>query len=151
MIRFYRPHDQNKDNFLSTSGIMLPEIPPPPPRDGALFYRPSEVQLCDEAAGNGDLERVKELVQQLLHGPRPSSETLKPHPEWLYGSITTAIERHDLNMVQFLLDENVVTRDTLLPFEDAVRNRAFGVLELFIQRGWDINKPLHRNEPPVLR
>ncbi|KAF1948315.1 ankyrin [Byssothecium circinans] len=116
---------------------MLPEIPPPPPRDGALFYRPPEVELCDDAARNGDLKRVKELVQQLPHSPRPSS-------------ITTAIERHDLDMVQFLLDENVTTRDALLPFEDAVRCGAFEVLELFLQRGWDINKPLHRNEPPVL-
>lgn len=131
---------------------MLPEIPPPPmPGDIALFYRPPEVELCDDAARNNDLRRVKELVHQLLHSPRPSSETLKPQPRWLYDSITTAIERHDLAMVQFLLDEEVTTRNALLPFEDAVRCRAFEVLELFLQRGWDINKPLHRNEPPVLR
>lgn len=131
---------------------MLPEIPPPPLLgDGTLFYRPPEVELCEDAARNGDLKRVKELVQQLLHSPRPSYETLKPQPGWLYSSLTTAIERHDLDMVQFLLDENVTTRDALLPFEDAVRCRAFEVLELFLQRGWDINKPLHRNEPPVLR
>jgi hypothetical protein len=130
---------------------MLPEIPLAPPTDGAHFYRPPEVGLCDNAARNGNLKRVKELVQQLLHSPRPSSETLKPHPGWLYNSMTTAIERHDLNMVQFFLDENVTTKDTILPFEDAVRCRAFEILELLLHRGWDINKPLHRNEPPVLR
>jgi hypothetical protein len=127
-------------------------VTPPLPRDdGTLFYRPPEVELCDDAARNGDLDKVKELVQKVLHSPCPSSETLKPHPRWLYNSITTAIERHDLDMVQFLLDENVTTQDALLPFEDAVRCRAFDVLGLFLQRGWDINKPLHQNEPPVLR
>lgn len=123
----------------------------PPPTDGPPYYRPPEVELCDIAAGNGDLKRVEELVQQLLHSPRPSSETMKPEPRWLSSSMATAIERHDLKMVQFLLDENVSSPDSLFPFGLAVRCRAFEILELFLQRGWDINKPQCPVEPPVLR
>jgi hypothetical protein len=52
-------------------------------------------------------------------------------------------------MVQFLLDENVANGNLLV--EVAVRSRAFKVLEVFLQPGWDINQPMGRNAPSVLR
>ena len=50
--------------------------------------------------------------------------------------------------MRFLLDLNVVKGD--FPVEFAVRMRSFEALEVFLEYGLDINKPLHRNEPPVL-
>lgn len=73
----------------------------------------------------------------------------EPHPAWLYHSLCEAIQQDNIEMVQFLLDENVASGD--LPVEVAVRSQAFKVLELFLQRGWHINQPMGRNQPSVLR
>jgi hypothetical protein len=108
-----------------------------------------EVELCRQAACRGDVEEVKKQVRQLLHERRPSSEQEHPHPTWLYQSLAVAITNRNVELVRYLLDEDVANGN--LPFESAVRAQAFEVLELFLQYGWDINQPLARNEPPALR
>ncbi|KAF2083965.1 ankyrin, partial [Saccharata proteae CBS 121410] len=90
--------------------------------------RPEQVHICYRAAYEGDLDTVKEQAWQLLHNPE-------------------AVFKQNIEIVQFLLDENVAND---LPVEVGVRSRAFKVLELFLQRNWDINKAMGRNEPSVL-
>lgn len=123
-----------------------PSLGPEPP-----FYarpRPEQVDICYRAACDGDLDTLKEQAWQLLHNPE-AAFVEQPHPAWLYRSLAEAIRQQNIEMVQFLLDENVANGD--LPVEAAVRSRAFKVLELFLQRGWNINQPMGRNEPSVLR
>lgn len=109
--------------------------------------RPFQVSLCLQAAQNGDLDGVKEQVRQLLHTSVPSPANVGADPAWLFDSLSAAIERNDRKMVEFLLDENVMVGS--LPAEGAVRAGAYGVLELFLDCGWDINLP-DSDEPPVL-
>jgi hypothetical protein len=59
-----------------------------------------------------------------------------------------AMQMQNIEMVRFLLDENVA--DSNLMAEAAVRGRTWEVLGLFLQYGWNINQPRLRNEPPVL-
>jgi len=113
------------------------------------YFRPEEVDLCYQAACRGDLDEVKKQAHQLLHEARPLSEPEKPHPAWLYSSLSTSIEKQNVEIVRFLLDENVVGED--FPADVAVYARAFSVLNLFLQYGWDINQPRGRNETPLLR
>lgn len=47
-----------------------------------------------------------------------------------------------------MLDEGVAGKRLL--GEEAVWAQAYEVLELLLQYGWDMNEPMHRNEPPVL-
>jgi hypothetical protein len=110
-----------------------------------MSHRPIQVELCLEAAKQGNLDGVKEQVRQLLHS---SDGSLVGEPRWLYESMLAAIEQQNVDMVQHLLDEKVVT-DKEFPAETAVRARAFDILELFVGRGWKINQS-DRNEPPVL-
>jgi hypothetical protein len=98
------------------------------------------VDLCYGAACDGDLDGVKEHVWQLFHNPEVTYGGEKPHPGWLYESLLEAIQQNNVEMVQFLLDENVT--DGRLPVDPAVRARAFEVLELFLRNGLDINQPL---------
>ena len=112
------------------------------------YVRPIQVQLCHEAAAMGDLEGVKDQVRQLLHSPDVPSVGEKPHPAWLYESLSEAIRQNNVEIVRYLLDENVANGD--LPVETAVRWQAFEILELFLRYGWDVNQPMGRNEPPVL-
>lgn len=53
-------------------------------------------------------------------------------------------------MVQLLLDEKVAESSNF-PFEVAVRARAFAILSLFLDLGWDINTPMGPGEPSALR
>lgn len=68
----------------------------------------------------------------------------------LYNALLEAIKRDDVNIVQLLIDNQVGCEDGRLPVEPPVRARAFKVLELFLERGLDINETFRRNEPPVL-
>jgi hypothetical protein len=130
---------------------MQPPQPPPSFGPSPPYYvapRPEQVENCYRAACNGDLDILKEQAWQLLHNREvPLAE--EPHPAWLYRSLSEAIQQDNIEMVQFLLDENVANGD--LPAEVAVRSRAFEVLELFLRLGWDINQPMGRNRPSVLR
>jgi ankyrin repeat protein len=110
--------------------------------------RPPQVQLCHQAASAGNLEGVKEQFQQLFDSSRVPSAWEKPNPAWLYDSLSIAIQRNHVEIVQYLLDQNVHNDD--LPAELAVRARAFETLKLFLDRGWDVNKPMGPNEPPIL-
>ncbi|KAF2808666.1 uncharacterized protein BDZ99DRAFT_499098 [Mytilinidion resinicola] len=74
---------------------------------GAPFFRPEEVDLCYQAACKGDLEEVKKQVQRLLHDSRPCPEQHTPHPKRLCNSLFIAIQKQNIEMVRFLLDENV--------------------------------------------
>lgn len=112
------------------------------------YERPEQVHLCYQATCEGDLSGVKEHVRRLLHDPEAASLGQVPHPEWLSSSLSEAIFRKDIEVVQFLLDEKVAGGD--LPGDNAVRSQAFEVLELFLRYGWDINKPMGRNQPSVL-
>jgi len=128
-----------------------PQPPPPPLGDYVLprHARPEQVDLCHRAARDGDLDGVKEQVRQLFYNPEVAHVGEKPHPGWLYDSLLEAIQGDNVEMVQFLLDENVA--DGNLQVEPAVRARAFKVLEQFLRNGLDINQPIGPNEPPVLR
>ena len=132
--------------YKMQSPQLAPSLEPEPP-----YYarpRPEQVDICYRAACKGDLDTLKEQAWQLLHNPE-AAFVEQPHPAWLYHSLAEAIRQQNIGMVQFLLDENVANGD--LPVEVAVRSRAFKVLEVFLQRGWDINQPMGRNEPSVLR
>jgi hypothetical protein len=121
---------------------------PSPMAQDHVSSRPIQISLCYQAALDGDLNKVKEQVQQLLHAPN-SWQADKPTPAWFFESLSAAIQRNDVEIVRYLVDVGVA--EGSLPGEIAVRSEAFGILELFLQRGWDINEPMARHEPPVLR
>jgi hypothetical protein len=123
-------------------------VPAPMAHNPQRYERPEQVHLCYQATCKGDLSGVKEQVRRLLHDPEAASVGQVPHPEWLSSSLSEAISRKDIKVVQFLLEEKVAGGD--LPGDDAVRSQAFEVLELFLRHGWDINKPMGRNQPSVL-
>lgn len=127
------------------------KIDPIDPSNFRYWVRPmgEQVDLCYRAACDGDLDALKEHVRQLLHNHEAASVEEQPYPGWIYESLSEAIRQNNIQMVQFLLDENVA--GGVLPVEEAVRRRAFGVLELFLRSGCDVNQPRGRNEPPVLR
>jgi hypothetical protein len=110
--------------------------------------RPEQVHLCYLATCKGDLDEVKEQVRRLLHDHEAAPVGQDPRPEWLFSSLSEAISRKNTEVVQFLIKEKVAGDD--LPGDEAVRSQAYEILELFLHYGWDINKPMGRNQPSVL-
>ncbi|KAF2017075.1 ankyrin, partial [Aaosphaeria arxii CBS 175.79] len=111
--------------------------------------RPEQVARCYQAACNNDFNGVKEQVEQLLHNRKEASAgDVEPHPAWLFSSLGEAIRQKNVEMVQYLLDENV--GNGKLPVDVAVRCRAYEILELFLRYGWNINEQYGRNSPAAL-
>ena len=79
-----------------------------------------------------DLQGVTIQVHQLLHNHRVPSPGEKPHPAWLYDSLSEAIGQNNVEIVQHLLEQNVA--NGCFPAAEAVRARAFDILELCIRR-----------------
>jgi hypothetical protein len=128
---------------MSLPPLMITDLP--------LYERPEEVELCYQAACQEDIDGVKKQVQSLLHEPRWStSERNKPQPTLLFESLFIAIKKENLELVQLLLDEKVAEGSNI-PFEAAVRARAFRIMDLFLGLGWDINTPMGPGEPSTLR
>ncbi|RYN85192.1 hypothetical protein AA0119_g13316 [Alternaria tenuissima] len=129
--------------------MQSPELPPSLKPEPPYYAkpRPKQVDICHRAARDGDLDTLKQQTWELLHDPK-AAFVEQPCAAWLYPSLAEAIQQQNIEMVQFLLDENVTNGD--LPADVAVHNRAFKVLELFLKRGWDINQPMGRIEPSVL-
>ncbi|CBX99859.1 hypothetical protein LEMA_P074480.1 [Plenodomus lingam JN3] len=114
-----------------------PKVSAPAPitHNLARYSRPEQVQLCYQASCKGDLDGVKE-------------QNSSPVQNGFFASLSEAISRKDIRVVQHLLDENVAGGH--LPADDAVRSQAYEILALFLTRGWDINEPMGRNLPAVL-
>lgn len=56
---------------------------------------------------------------------------------------------NNVEITRFLLEQEI--HGANFPAEEAVRAKAFEILELFIQEGWDPTRPLGTEEPFVLR
>ncbi|RYN65001.1 hypothetical protein AA0119_g11500 [Alternaria tenuissima] len=114
------------------------------------YERPEEVELCYQAASRGDIDGVKKQIQSLLHEPRsPTPERNQPQPTWLFESLFIAIKNQNLELVKLLLSEKVAEKSDL-PFEAAVRARAFEIMDHFLELGWDINTAMGPSEPSTL-
>lgn len=115
---------------------------------GSTCARPIQVQLCLRAASQGNFEDVQKQYQQLFQSPEVQTLREQPQPAWLYESLSEAIRLDDVKIVEFLLNEDVSNGE--FPVEVAVRKGAYKTLSLFLDYGWDVNKPLSNNEPPIL-
>lgn len=123
---------------------MLPEVPAVQPLHTPRWEKPPEVDLCSEAVRRDDLETVKQIFQRCMHKPNV-------RPQRFFSSLAIAISQDNVRLTEYLLHEKVCAFGDRHVFQGAVRSRAFEVLEFMLQRGWDINQPIGRNEPPSLR
>ena len=99
----------------------------------------------EKAAQDGDIETLDALLSSLLLQTGTQSVS-----ELLYGPTCQAIKHDNVVAVQKLLQNYALDKDPFLKI--AVRAGAFGVLKLLLTNyGCDINKPINKITPPVLR
>ena len=113
--------------------------------DRFLECRP-EAETMREACASGDLTAVQSVFQtQLLD--LPADERIDQN-ELGAGGLCEAIKRNDAVIAGYLLSDVMAMEQ--VHFGMATECRAYAVLQLFVDRNWDINTYSSRMDPPAL-
>ena len=104
-----------------------------------------EVEAMRAACASGELTSVQAVFQTWLD--QPTNERID---NGLLGAegLCEAIKRDDAIIGSFLLSHVLSINDG--HFAMATKYRSYSILQLFIDRGWDINTSLGRWQPPAL-
>lgn len=111
------------------------------------FRRPStppEFEQVRLASDSGDLAAIKDAVERL--------NKRSPNPELrrrLHAGLSAAIENKYVPVVSYLLSQGVDIMD--LDFAAATKTKSYPLLQILLDHGWDINKPMGWDEPPTLQ
>jgi len=127
----------------------LPPVMGRPPSSEFVFLDPQRYPLRDitpmiQASIAGDLSKVQEALDSYLREQGS-------HDPKLYKFdcvLTEAIQWKQSEIISFLLSAGVPLEKVHCYKATEVKSTA--VYEVFLQNGWDINRPLDIYEPPAL-
>lgn len=112
----------------------------------AFMRGPPDVEAMTEACVSGDLIAVQSVFKT-----RWLDKTVDERLDrdmFGAGGLCEAIKQDDVNLVQFLLS-NVVSMQSC-HFRLATEYHAYSTLQLYLDRGFDINTHMSRIDPPAL-
>ncbi|KAL8974345.1 MAG: hypothetical protein Q9197_001417 [Variospora fuerteventurae] len=112
----------------------------------AFMRGPPDVEAMTEACVSGDLTAVQSIFKT-----RWLDKTVDERLDrdmFGAGGLCEAITQDDANLVQFLLS-NVVSMQSC-HFRLATEYHAYSTLQLYLDRGFDINTYMSRMDPPAL-
>lgn len=134
------------------------ELPPRPRTPSERFLedlqrrmpikRPIEVELLRKASSQGRLQDVHQILSQYLLTQVPDSTTGRLRLGILCDSILEAIAHNHLHILSYLFFMRV--GEPFFYLKHAIDTRSHAVFEVFLQYGWDINKPVERTMAPAL-
>lgn len=84
-----------------------------------------------KASSDSDIDSIGEAISHLLA-----------------PALCTAVESDQVAVVAYLLGRGAVVTEGLVLL--ATESRSRGILQLFFEHGWDINKPIDFFRPPAL-
>ena len=109
-------------------------------------YLEPEVEAMREACASGDPTAVQSVFK--THWlDRPVDERIDPDELGASG-LCEAIRRNDFVIARYLLS-NVMSMHSV-HFAMATEYHAYSILQLYMDRKWDINTYLSRMQPPAL-
>ncbi|KAI4147096.1 MAG: hypothetical protein LQ341_001878 [Variospora aurantia] len=112
----------------------------------AFMRGPADVEAMTEACVSGDLIAVQSVFKN-----RWLDKTVDERLDrdmFGAGGLCEAIKQDDVNLVQFL-PSNVVSMQSC-HFRLATEYHAYSTLQLYLDRGFDINTYMSRMDPPAL-
>lgn len=127
---------------MDLAQLILGDIPA---ASGPNFERPSTPEFEEARLGSvaGDLAAVKDAVERL------KQKSYEPQLKWrLHDSFYAAIKNGHASIVSYLLSQGVDIIN--LDSAAATKAKSYEVLQLLLDHGWDINTPMHWDEPPAL-
>ena len=113
--------------------------------DHFLIESRPEAKAMQDACASGNLTAVQSVFNTWLD--RPAHERIDQDVLGASG-LCEAIKRNDASIAQFLLS-NVTSMEST-HFAMAVEYQAYAILQLYVDRGWNINTYLSRMRPPAL-
>ncbi|TAQ86990.1 hypothetical protein B7494_g4695 [Chlorociboria aeruginascens] len=146
------PNLRSKPPSPACSPAPQPSSPPRLPTDPLwqlpIEPNPAEVILLKLASSAGSLQDVHQILSQFIvtQAPNPTTGEL-----WLYQfseSITEAIINNDPIILSYLFFMHVGIPHFYL--SSAIEARSSAIFQVFLDYGWQINKPLQRTMPPAL-
>lgn len=87
-----------------------------------------------------------DTVEFLLRASKSGTQKLS-HPDKV-EAMRTAVKKNDLMIVIRFLDHGM--KPTGWDFINAVKNRSYPIIELFLRDGYDINRYVREDWPPPL-
>lgn len=104
-----------------------------------------EIEELREAAASGELDAVQSVcTSQWLEKP----EAKRIDKDLFASSLVDAIQKDDVSIASYLLSNGVSIK--ISHFIMATELKKYSILQLFLDRGWDINGPIERTKPPPL-
>lgn len=135
-----------------------PNVPPRPPTPPpglltGLLRTPKradaiEVELLKLATTAGCLQDVHQILSQYILTQSPDSTTGKLDLHLFCGSIREAIAKNHTTILSYLFFMRIGEPSLYIGY--ALEARSATVFQVFLDYGWDINKPLERAMAPAL-
>ncbi|KAL8927865.1 MAG: hypothetical protein Q9172_001165 [Xanthocarpia lactea] len=118
----------------------------PDPTDIPIPKLPPDIEAMRDACATGNLHNVRSAFKTHWLDVVPE----KRHPKSDFGvpGLCEAIKKDDSTIVEYLLDNSTAMNEG--HYIMATEYKAVSVLQLCVQRGWDINMKLSRCTPPAL-
>ena len=114
--------------------------PPPPPE------LPTAVLLRHATAGH--LQDAHETLCRYMLTQTPDPTTGPLELGLFYESIKAAIANRHAALVSYLFSMGI--GEPSLCVRDAIEAKSTAIFQVFLNHGWDVNKPLGRNKAPPL-
>ncbi len=123
-----------------------PVTRPPPPSESIVWdperHPPGDITLTTQASIAGDLGKVQGYLESYLRVSQ------NPKPYEFEPVLNEAIRWNRPEIIAYLLSNGVPLEKVHCYRATEVKSAA--VYEVFLQHGWDINRPLDIYEPPAL-
>lgn len=110
------------------------------------LVRSPEVEEMRMACASGDLESVQS-IHKTHWIDRPSHERIDKHRFGASG-LCEAIKLDNASIASYLLSHLVSMEEC--HFAMATEHHSYSILQLYLDRGWNINTPLGLHKPPAL-
>jgi hypothetical protein len=128
---------------ITTIPLPLPpasQTPPPWPNPADLAFT-----ILKNACSGGDIKEVKMAIPRVL-GVKSEQQL---DIACFHGAIVRATLAGHIHIVEHFLRSGLF-KSSELPVYGAIRAKSYTVLQLFLDYGWDINKPCDDTTPPYL-
>jgi hypothetical protein len=141
-----------KPPSLPVSQLSLP--PPQPqilPSSMRLVYSDqdrADVKILKLASTKGRLQNVHQIFSQYLLTQVPDNTTGKLRLNIFYESIIEAILHEYPSVLSYLFFMRI--GEPAFYAKTVIEVRSPAIFQVFLDYGWDINKPLERTMPPAL-
>lgn len=105
---------------------------------------PPEYEQARAAGAIGDVAAVKAAFEHWNETPHDPEFKV-----FFSAALFVAIQNNHVPVVSYLLDQDIDIRYS--DFAEATKKKLYPMLQLLLDHGWDINRPMASNNPPALQ